>query len=120
MGKLGAPGRLGKLGAPEGGVTQTCTPFELLALSDTPAPLPDADTLTPADPGSGLDGGLGELTHWGEEALARPAVSEGAAGASIMPRAVPPPRTAAPAAAGSRLVNRLATILLEVGLLEDS
>ncbi|MDA8183517.1 MAG: hypothetical protein M0035_03680, partial [Actinomycetota bacterium] len=49
LGKVGAPGRLGKLGAPEGGVTQTCTPFELLALSDTPAPLPDADTLTPAD-----------------------------------------------------------------------
>lgn len=78
----------GRPGAPDGGVTQTFMPFALLALTEAPALLAETPTFNDADPGRGLAGGFGVLTHFVLE-LERPAFKLAETGASIIPAAVP-------------------------------
>jgi hypothetical protein len=60
----GTEGSDGAEGKPEGGVTQTVTPFVLDACTDPPpagvVALPPPETL----PGAGIDGAAGVFTHW--------------------------------------------------------
>jgi len=79
-------------------------PFALLALTEAPALLAETPTFNDADPGRGLAGGFGVLTHFVLE-LERPAFKLAETGASIIPAAVPPPMSRAPAAIGSRLLE---------------